>query len=446
MEESRLPRPWLLALTLTLLCACASREPLLLDPLVRLEPKTPVVIVPGMTGSKLRDPVTEKLVWGNAGRLFFPRDGGYSLALPLDPVNRERQGFEASDVVRRLRIGFVNVDIYGGLIDLLENNGYRLGDLEDPRAEDTLFIFPYDWRYNNVSIAAELVKKLERLRGVRGEPVLRLNMIVHSNAARIARYMLKYGGASLDDAEAGRAGPPAGIRVEKLLLIGTANGGSTNGFRNMLQGRSYVPVVGRKFTPEVAFSFEAAFETLPAYRDDLFFDEDGQALDVDLFDAANWERYGWSIYARRTAKRLHKRGRVDLFGTPEQRRDHLERSLQRSRRLHALLVSDVPGFPETRYYMVQNAYRETPDRVLLVQDEAGEWSTLFFPHRRVRRPPLFSLASSPGDGHATVLSQQWFSPQEREALAAEPLYVPVYHRTMIHHKTTHRAILRYLLE
>ena len=444
MGEPQRPRAWLLALTL--LCACASREPLLLEPLVRLEPKTPVVIVPGLTGSKLRDPASGKLVWGSAGRVFFPRDGGYSLALPLDPAQRERQGFEAFDVVRRLRIGFVNIDIYGGLIDLLESNGYRLGDLEDPRPEDTLFIFPYDWRYNNVSIAADLIEKLERLRRVRGEPVLRLHVIGQSNAARIARYMMKYSGASLDDAESGSAGPPAGIRVEKLLLIGTANGGSTNGFRNMLQGRSYVPVVGRKFTPEVAFSFESAFETLPAYRDDLFFDENGQALNVDLFDAANWERYGWSIYARRTAKRLRKPGRVDLFGTPEQRRDHLERCLQRARRLHALLVSDVPGFPETRYYMVQNAYRETPDRVMLVQDAAGEWNTLFFPHRRVSRPRFFSLASTPGDGHAAVLSQQWLSPQERAALVAEPLYVPVYHRTIIHHPTTHRAILQYLLE
>jgi len=431
---------------LTLLCACASREPLRLEPLVRLEPKTPVVFVPGLSGSKLRDPATDKLVWGSAGRLFFPRDGGYSLALPLDPAQRERQGFEAVDVVRRMRIGLINVDIYGGLIDLLESNGYQLGDLENPDPQDTLFIFPYDWRYNNVAIAADLAEKLERLRSARGEPVLRLHMIVHSNAARIARYVMKYGGASLDDAEAGRAGPPAGIHVEKLLLIGTANGGATNGFSNMLQGRTYAPLLGKKFTPEVIFSFEAAFETLPAYRDDLFFDEDGEPLDVDVFDADNWERYGWSIYERGSAKRLGKRGRVDLFGTPEQRRDHLERGLQRARRLHVLLAADVPGFPETRYYTVQNSYRETPDRVMLARDGAGEWDTVFFPHRRVSRPPLFSLASAPGDGHATVLSQQWLSPQELDALAAEPLFVPVYHRRIIHHETTHRAILKYLLE
>ena len=443
MVKPRKLRPWFLVVAL--LCACASREPPRLEPLVRLEPKTPVLIVPGLTGSKLRDPDSGKIVWGRAARIFFPRDGGYAVALPLDPEERDRQGLEAFDVVRRLSLGVVTIDIYGGLIDLLEANGYRLGDLENPRAEDTLFVFPYDWRYNNVSAAAELTEKMERLRTVRGEPELRLHVICQSNAARIARYMMKYGGASLDDAEAGRAPPPPGIHVEKLLLIGTANGGATNGFRNMLEGRSYVPLIGRKFTQEVTFTLEAVFETLPAYREDLFFDENGETLDIDLFDADNWERYGWSIYARPVAKRLLKRDRADLFGTPGQRRAHLERNLERARRLHALLVRDVPDFPETRYYMLQNAYRETPDRMMLTRD-GGEWKTLFLPHRRVKKPPLFSLASAPGDGHATVLSQHWLSPQERDALAAEPLYIPVYHRTIIHHPTTHRAILDYLLE
>jgi hypothetical protein len=43
-----------------------------------------------------------------------------------------------------------------------------------------------------------------------------------------------------------------------------------------------------------------------------------------------------------------------------------------------------------------------------------------------------------------VLSQEWLSPQELDAIAREPLYVRAYHRTIIHHPTTHRAILKYL--
>jgi len=446
--SSRVPSRVGSLLFLVILCSlgCAGKAPPVLDRLVRLQPKTPVVIVPGFSGSMILDPHGEKIVWGTAGPLFFPSDGGYALALPLGQQERERQGYEAFDVIRTMRIGPLKVDVYGKLITVLEANGYRLGDLDDPTPDATLFVFPYDWRYNNVAAAADLTEKLLNLQRVRGDSTLRLDLICHSNAARIARYMMKYGNASLEDAESGRARPPAGLHVEKLLLVGTANGGATNGFRNMLQGRSYAPLIGRKITPEVAFSFEAAFETLPAYRDQLFFDASGAALDVDLFDAANWQRYGWSIYAASVESRLRKRARDDLFGDAGTRREHLERGLDRARRLHDVLVRDVPGFPRARYYLVQNAYRKTPDRVLLRRDRKGRWETLFFPQRPLGKGPLFSLASAPGDGHATVASQHWLSPQETAALAHGTLYVPSYHRGIVHHVTTHRAILEYLLE
>ncbi len=433
-------------LTSAVLCAgCAGKQPPVLDPLVRLEPKTPVVIVPGFTGSRLVAP-SGKMIWGTAGPLFLPRDGGYTLALPLDPAERTRQDYRVSDVVRTIRIGLVKVDIYGKLIEILESNGYRMGNLDDPSADETLFVFPYDWRYNNVAAAADLTEKLQNLRRVRGDPTLRVHLICQSNAARIARYAMKYGDASLEDAEAGRSGPPNGIHVEKLLLVGTANGGATNGFRNMLQGRYYAPVIGRRFAPEVAFTFEAAFETLPAYRERLFFDENGIALDVDLFDPGNWERYGWSIFAPRVKRRLAERDRGDLFGSIADRRAHLARNLDRARRLHEVLLRDVPGFPASRYYLIQNAYRETPDRALLRRGKAGQWETLFYPQRPLRKGLLFTLASSPGDGHATVLSQGRLSPQEEAAIVGEPLYVPFYHRTIVHQTVTHQAILDYLLD
>lgn len=413
---------------------------------MRLEPKTPLILVPGLTGSKLRERETGKVVWGNTARLLSPRDGGRALALPIDPVLGEGADIVPFDVIRRIDLGLVKLDIYGGLIDLLQDAGYRLGSLDDPRPGDTLFVFPHDWRRNNAAIAADLVARLERLKARRNEAELRVHVICHSNSARIVRYAMKYGGALLDDAWAGRAGPPAGIHVEKLVLIGTANGGSTNGFRNMHEGRSYAALIGRVFRQETIFTFESAFEALPAYRTDLFFDASGEVLDVDLFDAANWERYGWSIYAPGPAKRLREKGRDAIFGTPAQRREYLAKSLERARRLQTVLLRDVPGFPATRYLMVQNDRRATPDRVLLARDRHGNWRTTFFPDRAVRKPPYVALASTPGDGHAALLSQAWLSPQEIEALDAEPLHVPAYHRTLIRHPATQRAIMEFLLE
>ena len=89
---------------------------------------------------------------------------------------------------------------------MLEANGYTLGDLDDPRPGESLFVFDYDWRRGNVESARMLSQALERLRVARGESALSVDLICQSNAARLARYYLKYDGASLADAEAGRDG------------------------------------------------------------------------------------------------------------------------------------------------------------------------------------------------------------------------------------------------
>ena len=45
--------------------------------------------------------------------------------------------------------------------------GYREGDWDNPSADgyqDTFYVFPYDWRQDNVANARELVRRIERLK------------------------------------------------------------------------------------------------------------------------------------------------------------------------------------------------------------------------------------------------------------------------------------------
>ena len=421
-----------LALSVVLLAGCAPKRPPVLEPLRDAEVRTPVVLIPGITGTQLRERETGRAVWGTGRSLFLPRDGGYSIALPLD-ADAEGDDVEAGEPVKVFRIGFLKFEFYAVLIRLMEANGYRLGDLRSPVAEDNFFIFPYDWRYGNTHTAGELARQLDNLRLVRGEEVLHVHLICQSNAGRIARYFMKYGGASLEDAESGAAGPPERIRVEKLILVGTDNGGSLATVVDLNRGRTYLPLLGRRFRPETIFSFRSLYEGLPAYGEDLFFDERGRPVDADLFDPEDWERYGWSIYGKKVQRRLERKGREDLFGDPDRRAEFLARALDRARRLHGLLARDVDGFGEPRYYMIQNVYVPTPERALLVRKNA-EWKTLFSRDKRVKKDPyLFSLASAPGDVHATRESQMLLSPQERAALARPPLYVDVPHREIVLH-------------
>ncbi len=439
---------WLLVPALLLLVGCAGRRPPLLEPLRRLEPKTPVVLIPGVSGTELVERETGRVLWGNARSVFLPRDGGYTVALPPHSDGAAPSALVAGGPVKAIRLfGVLRFEFYSKLIRLLEINGYRLGDLADPRPDDTFFIFPYDWRRGNVTAAAELGRLLENARRVRGDPVLRVHVICQSNAARIARYLVKYGGASLERAEAGEARPAPNLRVDKLILIGTDNGGALGVLRELNRGRRYVPLVGRRIRPESLFGMRGLYETLPRYRDDLFFDVEGRLLEVDLFDAESWRRYGWGIYGRAARRRIERSGRSDLFGDPERRAAFLADALDRAARLHALLRRDAAGFGGTRYYLIQNGYDETEERALLMRGKDGEWRTRFFDDGPVkRRPYLRALAAAPGDGHASLESQVWLSPQERSAIAHPPVYVPVPHRALIRSTVAQRRILDFLLD
>ena len=415
--------------------------------LVAGDEKVPVVLVPGITGTALRDPATGKLVWGDGAAVIRPHDGGYALVKPIRDGDRRRGGrLEPVGVIEAIRLGPINKEIYGPIVRLLERHGYRQGDLESPHAGEEMFLFGYDWRDENAVSAARLAERLESLRLARGDETLSVDLVCQSNGAHVCRWFAKYGGASLEEAEAGAAGPPPGIRVRKLILVSPSNGGSIENLVWLNRGRRYVPLVGRRWSPEAIFSIRAVWEDLPVSREDLFLDGAGEPLAVDLFDPESWRRYGWSIFSPRVARRIERSGRGDLFADAAEREAFLGRALDRARRFHELLRRDVGGFAGVRYYMIQNVEAETPLRAVLTR-RGGGWRTRFLGDRWLRRrPELERRVIDSGDGHATAESQLWLAPQERLALAREPARVAGDHFELILAPAAQRRLLAYLAE
>jgi len=408
--------------------------------------RVPVVLVPGITGTGLVRRSDDQVVWGDGHSLLFPRDGAHSTALPLtEGVQPEAV---PGEVILRLRLlgGLIRKAVYGPVVELMEANGYRLGDLRDPRPEDTFFLFAYDWRKSGVDAAAALLARLEALRVARGEERLTVDLVVQSNAAQIGRYLVRYGGASLEEAESGTAHPPERISVRKMIFVGSANGGSIRVLQEMNRGRRYIPLVGRKLQPEVFFTYRSLYEALP-HGDDLFVGPDGATLDVDLYDPRTWERLGWSIYAPDALARALEERHVEVFvdrGTIDR---HLAQALDRSGRLDALLRTDPVRPIETRYYVIGNDRRETPARAVIDCDGDGACVTLFPDDRRARRDPrLRRRTTEPGDGHATRRSQEALPPAERDRIAAPPVIVDDRHFELILEPAAQRRMLQFLAE
>ena len=430
-----------------LLLSCAGSPPPVLDPEPGRAHDTPVILVPGATGVELRDPVTGRFVWGKGSNLVRPHDGGYAVAFSIEPGAAGAPGLETGEVMEEIRLaGLFRKPIYGPIVDLLTANGYQRGDLADPRPEDNFFLFAYDWRQDNVASAALLLERLETLRRVRRTSRLPVVLICQSNGAHICRYLAKYGGTTLTETEAGRAERPAAIDLEKLILVGSSNGGSLRILRELDRGRSYVSLVGRKWQPETLFTFRSLFQDLPAYRSDLFLNEQGEPMEVDLYDPAAWQTFGWSVFGDSTARRLDRRSRADLFGDDEDRFGYLQRTLESARRFQKVLAADSPAFGMPDYHLIQNGDIDTPERAVLVEKK-GAWQTVFTGDRWLeKRPHLKRLVTTAGDGHASIESQLWLSPQEHEQLVGEPFLVEGGHFDLILNPTTLEHLLQILTD
>ena len=365
--------PFRAALVLLLLLAgCVPKYAGLPERPPATPPSVPVVFVPGVTGVVLRDARTGEVVWGEGRNLLGPRDGGERLALgPQDAL-------EPVGPIDEIRVFGIQKPIYGPLRELLVRAGYVPGE--------TLFFFGYDWRRDLVESAGRLGDWLEEVRREQSREHLEVDLVCQSSGAHLCRYLAKYG-------------LPPTLTVRRMVLVGASNGGSLRILRELDRGRRYVPLVGRFMSPEVLFTFPSLFQDLPIYRRDLFLDEKGKPLDVDLWDPGSWRLYGWSV---------------------QDRDAELRRVLSDARRFQEMLRADSPRFGNTRVYVVGSTDQPTPDRAVLVRD-GKEWKTYFTGDAWLRRrPTLEALATAEGDEHATTASQDWLSPQERAALTLPP--------------------------
>ncbi|MEL7087458.1 MAG: hypothetical protein AAGL98_03305, partial [Planctomycetota bacterium] len=127
--------------------------------------RNPVIVIPGILGSKLRDAETNIKVWGAFdGNAADPgtAEGARLIALPLaegQPLRELRDDVHpdgALDSVRLSLFGLpIKVDAYAQILGTLGAGGYYDDQLAESGAVDygtdhySCFQFDYDWRRDN---------------------------------------------------------------------------------------------------------------------------------------------------------------------------------------------------------------------------------------------------------------------------------------------------------
>ena len=418
----------------------------------REQGRRPVIVIHGLMGSRLVDRRTGKVVWGGV-RGLLGGGVGDRLALPL-------QGERTPDLEAR---GFVDeiagVDVYGGILRTLEaEGGYLREDRQTPPyRRATCFPFFYDWRLDNAANAAQLAERIEEIRGLYGEPNLKVDIVAHSMGGLIARYYLLYGGRDVLDDPEPRPDFAGAAAVGKLVLLGTPSLGSADALKACIEGDR----VGlTRIWPEVLATMPSMYQLMPDPEVPALYTADGRPAPVDIYDPAVWKARGWGIFDPRFADGIRRRYHARHPGATDAAfagyRQRLARrfafALERARAFHRALNAAPPP-ASVKVILLGGDCTPTP-RAFLMETENGRLVVRFEP-AAVRRPPpgidVWALYFEPGDGTVTKSSLLAAIPAgtggaSRTALPnARAIFICEVHRKLVRSPTFQDNLLHALL-
>lgn len=318
------------------------------------------------------------------------------------------------------------VYVYRDLLNALRRYaGYRQGDWENPGAgdyQDTVYVFPYDWRQDNVRNARELVRRIERLKSRLQRPDLKFNVVAHSMGGLIARYAAMYGDADLPEGDGPIQPTWAGAaHISKIVMIGVPNEGSTDAFATLIEGysiteglRRRVPLLN-KLTAQDVVRTPSVFQLMPHRGAVRFLDENLQPLALDLYDVDVWKRYGWSvIYSSPDFRRnyIGAAGTDGGNGKSEELDAYLAATLRRALRFHQALDSVENSNSPVVLLAIGGDCEETLSAPVILRDEKrNRWLTLTRPREfrtssgaKISKKQATNAMFAPGDGRVTRTS------------------------------------------
>ena len=365
--------------------------------------RNPIVVIPGILGSRLKDLETRSTVWGAFGGDFADpgtTEGARTMALPMREgvdLRALRDGVVPDGVLDRIKVRLLGLPLelkaYFQILRTLGAGGYHdeslgvLGEVDYGSDHYTCFQFPYDWRRDNVENAARLHEfLLEKRAYVRAETMRRsgvdrdvkFDVVAHSMGGLLLRYYLMYGKEDLP-ADGTLPEPTWAGKdlVDRAILVGTPSSGAVDALAQLVRGRSFGFFMP-SYSPAVVGTFPALYELLPRGRHGALVESAAPgAKSVDPLDPAVWEREKWGLAAPDQDEVL--RWLLPDETRPEARRrialDHQRKSLERARRFHAALDRPAPAPAGLGLYLVAGDAEPT-NAVAAVRGPSGSFEVL----------------------------------------------------------------------
>jgi len=363
--------------------------------------RVPVIIIPGMLGSRLVDRATGLEAWPGSTRKLLT-SGYRELALQIDPATLEPR--DDGLIPGGLFDSAAGRDFYRRIVYALQEiGGYRHARPGRPATPSAalMYTFTYDWRQDIVTTVRKLDELIEQIRRDYDDPTLRVDVIAHSMGGLIVRYYERYG---TDDVLDGDAFPVTGAGVQKLrrlALIGTPNQGSVHAVHSFLNGYR---VALSRLPPEGVATMPAMYQFFPHPLSTWITTTRGEPLKLDIFNVDIWRRFGWSVFNRQVQRRMADRPGASPAQDVFER--YFEKRLERAQRFVWSL--DVPTGEVELIEPLQfgGDCIPTPARLVL-EEEDGEAVARLRPEQ-IRNPvpgiDYDKLMYEPGDDSVTKSS------------------------------------------
>nr|KKS48445.1 MAG: hypothetical protein UV11_C0009G0009 [Candidatus Giovannonibacteria bacterium GW2011_GWF2_42_19] len=227
--------------------------------------KIPVIIIPGIMGTRLDRASDGENVWPNGSEMLFPGDE-YLDDLKLTELGQEIVQISPADILREEQISIVDSEtfeitvytsfIYRPLIESFLARGY----IENV----DLFVAPYDWRLDvqdNINLERDGGFDDKIQSAIANSPTGKIDIVAHSMGGILANEYFKHRGMEF---------------VNKLVLIGvpklgapkafqTLNFGDNDGFGFSVFGLGF-NILNEKKIKEISQNMKSAYELLPSRR------------------------------------------------------------------------------------------------------------------------------------------------------------------------------------
>ena len=351
------------------------------------------------------------------------------LRLPISPdLSANRDNLIASKIVDTIKLARLVPEVYVYhelLVALKTYAGYAEGDWDNPGPNgdrDTFYVFPYDWRRDNVETSRDFLKRVEDLKRKLNRPDLKFNIIAHSMGGLVARYAAMYGDADLPPDDVQPVPTWAGAaHISKIFMFGTPNEGSADAFVTLLDGYSVTEGLRRrirllnKLSREDALTAPSMFQLLPHSRTVRFLDKSLEPLSIDLYDPAMWRHYEWAAISdpkfRQTFEGSEKavanahagKNSIALLDS------YFAAVLHRAKRFHEALDVPLENDAPVLMFAFGGDCEETLVAPVVYRDEKrGRWITLTGPRelrldngKKISKQEATYAMFAPGDGRVT---------------------------------------------